>query len=77
MWISRLSGLVLALAGLALLLYLGHALYTRSSHGLVVLVGLGMPVVLFGVLAGASLLGCGVWLIGSARQADRTSVKRS
>jgi hypothetical protein len=77
MWISRLSGLVVALAGVAVLLYLGHALYTHSRYGLVVLVSLGMPVVLFGVLAGASLVGCGVWIIGSAGRANRTSAKRS
>jgi hypothetical protein len=77
MWISRLSGIALALAGVGLLLYLGHALYTHTGYSLVVLVDLGMPVVLFGVLAGAALVGGGLWLIGSAGGTGRTSAKRS
>ncbi|HXQ12269.1 MAG TPA: hypothetical protein VN805_14835 [Caulobacteraceae bacterium] len=58
----RLVGVALALAGLAGLLFITYALYARI--GLTLLVQLGMPSVLIGTLAGAALVGFGVWLAG-------------
>jgi hypothetical protein len=69
MWMPRLGGFILTLAGLAVLMFLSYALYTRANAGLNILVGLGMPVVLLGTLFGATALGLGIWLSGFGRRA--------
>jgi uncharacterized membrane protein HdeD (DUF308 family) len=77
MWKYRLSGSILALSGLAILLYLSYAFYTRTAYGLIVLVRLGMPTVLLATFVGAVLVASGVWLIGFWHPAqDRISSMR-
>jgi hypothetical protein len=71
MWLFRLFGLVLALGGLGVLMVLAYALYTRDNYGLILLVHIGMPAVLLGVLGGAVLVGLGVWLAGFSHPMHR------
>jgi len=67
MWALRLFGLTLSAAALGWLIWLGHALYTQSRFGLIVLVELGMPAALFGALACGVAVGLGLWLAGLGR----------
>jgi hypothetical protein len=63
--------LALAFVGLGALVFITYALYTRTSYGLIVLVQLGMPMVLFGTVAAAGLVGFGVWLAGFSHPVHR------
>jgi hypothetical protein len=65
----RLVGIVLAVAGVAGLLFITYALYARI--GLTVLVQLGMPGVLIGALAGAAMVGLGAWFAGFSHPLHR------
>jgi hypothetical protein len=59
----RLIGLLLALGGAALLAYLAKALYTPTEHWVNVLVAINMPTMLLLTLAGAGLVGAGLWML--------------
>jgi hypothetical protein len=69
-WTYRLVGLILAAAGLADLLVLSYALYSRTDFGMTFLIRLGMPGALLGALAGGFLVGAGVWLLGFPHPMD-------
>jgi hypothetical protein len=62
----RLVGLVVALAGAALLLFITYALYTRTETAPNVLVHIGMPATFLLTLFGSFIVGFGVWLAGFA-----------
>jgi hypothetical protein len=64
MWMSRLFGFFLALAGAAWLIFISYALYTGENAGPILLVRVGMPATLLGTLLGAGLVGLGAWLMG-------------
>jgi hypothetical protein len=61
--VFRLIGLALALAGASLLAYLSRALYTPSEHWMDVLVAINMPTMLLLTLAGAFMVGSGLWML--------------
>ena len=60
MWLHRISGTILALAGVAIVIYLGRALYGDSAQDLHTLLQIGIPGVLLICLAAGSAIVIGL-----------------
>ena len=73
MVVYRLIGLIVAVAGAALLLFISYALYTRTETAPSILVHIGMPATFLLTLFGAFVVGLGVWLAGFAHPAHRST----
>lgn len=66
---GRLAGLVAALLGVALLVYMALVNYADGPQWDRALVAIGMPLSYLLTLAGALLVGLGVWLLVRRRPA--------